>query len=84
MVVQHQFHVGSAGDAAFKEKSFTRMRELCAQARTIVIVSHALATINELCDTALWMHKGALVAKGEPEIITEKYLKFLKGKLKAR
>ena len=35
----------SAGDASFKEKSFTRMRELCAEARTIIIVSHALATV---------------------------------------
>ena len=67
----------SAGDAAFKEKSFTRMRELCAQARTIVIVSHALATINELCDSAIWMHKGSMLAKGKPETITEEYLKFL-------
>jgi len=67
----------SAGDAAFKEKSFTRMRELCAEARTIVIVSHALATINELCDSAIWMHKGSLLAKGKPEVITEQYLKFL-------
>ncbi len=67
----------SAGDAAFKEKSFTRMRELCEQARTIVIVSHALATINELCDTAIWMHKGKMLAKGKPEAITGEYLKFL-------
>lgn len=67
----------SAGDASFKEKSFTRMRELCAEARTIVIVSHALATINELCDTALWMHKGQALAHGKPERITEEYLKFL-------
>ena len=67
----------SAGDAAFKEKSFTRMRELCVQARTIVIVSHALATINELCDSAIWMHKGSMLAKGKPETITEEYLKFL-------
>ena len=43
----------SAGDASFKEKSFNRMRELCKEARTIVIVSHALATINELCDSAI-------------------------------
>ncbi|CAB4977354.1 unannotated protein [freshwater metagenome] len=67
----------SAGDAAFKEKSFNRMRELCAQARTILIVSHALASINELCDSAIWLHKGKLVANGKPEDITEQYLKFL-------
>jgi len=67
----------SAGDAAFKEKSFERMRQLCAEARTILIVSHALATVTDLCDTAIWMHKGSLVAKGKPEEIVDGYLKFL-------
>jgi teichoic acid transport system ATP-binding protein len=67
----------SAGDAAFKEKSFEKMRELCTEARTIVIVSHALKTITELCDSAIWLHKGELVGKGEPQAITDKYLEFL-------
>ncbi len=67
----------SAGDAAFKEKSFERMRQLCAEARTIVIVSHALATVTDLCDTAVWMHKGSMVATGKPEEIVDGYLKFL-------
>ena len=67
----------SAGDAAFKEKSFLRMRELVKEARTILIVSHALATISDLCDTAIWMHKGRILAYGEPSKIVEEYLKFL-------
>jgi len=67
----------SAGDASFKEKSFNRMRELCAEARTIVIVSHALQTVNDLCDSAIWMHKGNMLAKGKPEAIVDQYLKFL-------
>jgi teichoic acid transport system ATP-binding protein len=67
----------SAGDASFKEKSFTRMRELCAEARTIIIVSHALATVTELCDSAIWMHKGAMLAQGKPDAIVDQYLKFL-------
>jgi len=67
----------SAGDAAFKEKSFERMRQLCAEARTILIVSHALATVTDLCDTAIWMHKGTMLSKGKPEEIVDQYLKFL-------
>jgi lipopolysaccharide transport system ATP-binding protein/teichoic acid transport system ATP-binding protein len=67
----------SAGDAAFKEKSFNRMRQLCDEARTILIVSHALSSLNELCDHAIWMHKGKMLASGEPEDITDQYLKFL-------
>lgn len=68
----------SAGDAAFKEKSFSKMRELCDQARTILIVSHALGTIQELCTDAIWMHKGELIRRGTPDEITEEYLRFLK------
>lgn len=67
----------SAGDAAFKEKSFERMRQLCAEARTILIVSHALATVTDLCDTAIWMHKGSMLSRGKPEEIVDQYLKFL-------
>lgn len=67
----------SAGDAAFKEKSFNKIRELCQEARTILIVSHALSSLNELCDQAIWMHRGQMLASGKPEEITENYLKFL-------
>jgi len=67
----------SAGDAAFKEKSFLRMRELVKEARTIVIVSHALQTVKDLCTHAIWMHKGQVLASGEAGAITDKYLDFL-------
>jgi ABC-type polysaccharide/polyol phosphate transport system ATPase subunit len=67
----------SAGDAAFKEKSFLRMRELVQEARTIVIVSHALQTVKDLCTHAIWMHKGEILAKGDAGEITDKYLEFL-------
>jgi teichoic acid transport system ATP-binding protein len=68
----------SAGDASFKEKSFNRMRELVEEARTIVIVSHALQTVIDLCDSAIWMHKGVMLQSGKPEAIVEQYLQFLK------
>jgi teichoic acid transport system ATP-binding protein len=72
----------SAGDAGFKEKSFNRMRELCKQASTILIVSHALSSINELCDSAIWINKGRMLAHGKPKEITDQYLNFLNaGKL---
>jgi ABC-type polysaccharide/polyol phosphate transport system ATPase subunit len=53
------------------------MKELCEEARTILIVSHALSSINELCDHVIWMHRGSMLASGEPEVITEQYLKYL-------
>jgi len=67
----------STGDAAFKEKSMSKMRELVGQARTIVIVSHGLGTIKELCNAALWLHKGELIRSGTPDEVVDSYMKFL-------
>ena len=47
----------SVGDAKFRKKSFEKMRELCQEDRTIVLVSHALGSIEELCDQAIWINK---------------------------
>jgi ABC-type polysaccharide/polyol phosphate transport system ATPase subunit len=68
----------ATGDAAFKEKSLGKMHELVGEARTIVIVSHALGTIRELCNRAIWMHNGELIQIGDPDSVVEAYMKFLK------
>ena len=67
----------SVGDARFKRKSFEKMRELCTEDRTIVLVSHSMASIEELCDQAIWMHKGELRMEGEPDEVIDAYTTFL-------
>src|SRR3712207_1403480 len=67
----------SVGDARFRKKSFNKMRELCSQARTIVLVSHALGSIKELCDSAVWMHKGELRMQDDPAAVVKSYREFL-------
>jgi ABC-type polysaccharide/polyol phosphate transport system ATPase subunit len=67
----------SVGDARFRRKSFERMRELCGEDRTILLVSHALGSIEELCDEAIWMHKGRMKLWDEPPAVIDAYTKFL-------
>ena len=67
----------SVGDARFRRKSANKMRELCSQARTIILVSHALGTVRELCDQALWMDKGVMRMWDEPETVVDAYTEFL-------
>ena len=57
--------------------SFEKMRQLCAEARTILIVSHALGTLNELCQEAIWLHQGKVLARGVATSVTDQYLEFL-------
>ena len=67
----------SVGDARFRKKSFRKMRELCSENRTILLVSHALGSIKELCDQAIWMHKGELRMWDEPDAVVDAYTEFL-------
>jgi ABC-type polysaccharide/polyol phosphate transport system ATPase subunit len=67
----------SVGDARFRRKSANKMRELCSQARTIILVSHALGTVRELCDQAIWMDRGVLRMRDEPEAVVDAYTEFL-------
>jgi ABC-type polysaccharide/polyol phosphate transport system ATPase subunit len=67
----------SVGDARFRRKSFDRMRQLCKEDRTILLVSHALATIEKLCDDCIWMHKGEMRMWDEPTAVVEAYTEFL-------
>ncbi len=67
----------SVGDARFKRKSFRRMRRLCEEDHTVVLVSHALGSIKELCDQVIWMHEGELRMWDEPEAVIDAYTEFL-------
>ncbi|MEA2135758.1 MAG: hypothetical protein QOC68_3667, partial [Solirubrobacteraceae bacterium] len=67
----------SVGDARFRRKSAEKMRELCGEDRTVVLVSHALGTIQELADQAIWMDKGEMRMWDDPESVTNAYTEFL-------
>jgi len=67
----------SVGDARFRRKSFRKMRELIRQDRTILLVSHALGSIEELCDAAIWIDKGVLRMWDGPDAVVEAYTEFL-------
>ena len=67
----------SVGDARFRRKCARKMRELCSEDRTVVLVSHALGTIGELADQAIWIHKGELRMWDDPEGVVDAYTEFL-------
>jgi ABC-type polysaccharide/polyol phosphate transport system ATPase subunit len=70
----------STGDARFREKSFDKMRELTGKARTIVLVSHGLRSIRELCDEAIWMHEGRISMRDDADTVVDAYKEFLQLK----
>lgn len=67
----------STGDASFKEKSAQRIDELAKQAKTLIVVSHALGSIQELCTEVIWLDHGKLIMSGKSDEIVHAYTKFL-------
>jgi hypothetical protein len=71
------FRALSAGDASFKEKSYQRIQELADQAKTLLVVSHALSTIQDLCTDVIWLHQGRIAKRGLPKDVVKAYTGFL-------
>ena len=67
----------SAGDAKFRQKAQRKMLDLCDQAGTILLVTHALQTVKDMCTESIWMHKGQLIQRGKPDEIVDAYTRFL-------
>ena len=71
----------AVGDANFQAKCFNKLREIKAHGTTIVIVSHSLGQIEQICDRSIWIHEGLIRAEGPPKEIDLEYLDFMGQKL---
>ena len=70
----------SVGDKNFQQKSYNKMKELINdENRTVVIVSHSLPTLRELCDEVLWLHEGKIKKIGAPEEVIPEYEAFMES-----
>ena len=68
----------SVGDERFKKKSLAKMKDLITdENRTVIIVSHGLDILEELCDRVMWMHDGEIREIGDPKPVLEHYKEFM-------
>ncbi|MGN0614708.1 ABC transporter ATP-binding protein [Ruminococcus flavefaciens] len=74
----------AVGDANFQTKCFNKLKEIKAQGTTIVIVSHALGQIEQICDRAIWIHEGLIKAEGPPKEIDLEYLDYMSRKMQEK
>jgi lipopolysaccharide transport system ATP-binding protein len=74
----------SVGDAAFATKSFDRILELKRSGTTILFCSHALYQVQALCDRAIWLLQGRVMADGKPRDVINAYQAHLNTRQLAR
>lgn len=63
----------AVGDEAFRAKSMQAMENLVDRSGTIVFVSHALASVADFCDRALWLDHGRVKEIGPAKLVVENY-----------
>ena len=69
----------SVGEERFRKKSLAKMKELITdKKRTVIIVSHSIETLKELCNSVLWIHDGNVMEIGDPAVVLAHYKEFMK------
>lgn len=68
-----------AGDAYFVAKSKTRVQKLIDSGCTMLLVSHSMQQVLELCDEAIWMDQGRIRMRGESFLVVKAYEEYIHG-----
>ncbi|MFC3039729.1 ABC transporter ATP-binding protein [Virgibacillus xinjiangensis] len=63
----------STGDMAFKQKASERIQEMMERAKAVIIVSHSLSFIEQICTRGIWMERGQVMYDGNAEEAVAKY-----------
>lgn len=64
----------SVGDGAFQKKCLGKMDEVRRDGRTVILVSHDLPVVANLCQRAILLRRGKIVGDGRPQQIIEQYM----------
>ena len=67
----------AVGDAEFQEKCRLKFVDYKQQGKTVILVSHSMDTVQQMCDHAAWLRHGELVESGEAEPTIAAYLNSL-------
>ncbi|OED30322.1 ABC transporter ATP-binding protein [Methanosphaera sp. WGK6] len=67
----------SVGDASFQKKCKKRMNEMMQGDVSLLFVSHSINQVRDLCDKAIWLDHGKVVAQGEVNKICNQYMKHV-------
>lgn len=74
----------AVGDTNFQAKCFEKLREMKRDGTTIVIVSHSLAQIEQICDRSVWIDKGVVQKEGRPRDVHPVYMDYMSQKRRDR
>ena len=69
----------AVGDVTFQQKCMEKFVDFRNEGRTIVLVTHAMNSVRDMCDRAAWLEHGRLVDMGDPAELVEAYTERMLG-----
>jgi lipopolysaccharide transport system ATP-binding protein len=69
----------AVGDVEFQKKCLGKMGDVVAKGRTVLFVSHNMASIRQLCPECMWLENGQIIEIGQSANVIESYLKNTSG-----
>lgn len=63
----------SVGDSEFQKKSFEKFLEFKNLGKTIILVTHTMQVVRDICDTATWINQGTHVVTGDADSVVDRY-----------
>ena len=69
----------SVGDAKFRTKSLKKVQSMFKKGVTVIFVSHSIEQVKAICDTAILLDHGKIIAKGDVEEVSDIYDKMTRG-----
>lgn len=69
----------AVGDVTFQQRCMEKFSEFRDEGRTIVLVTHDLASVRDMCDRGLWLDHGEIRGEGNPSDLVERYHAAMMG-----
>lgn len=69
----------AVGDTAFQQKCLGKMRDVSSHGRTVLLVSHSMATVAQLCKKTVWLNEGRVEEFGPSDGVIQSYLNSQKS-----
>jgi lipopolysaccharide transport system ATP-binding protein len=74
----------AVGDLAFQRKCLDRIDDFRSQGCTILLVSHDMHSVQQLCNVALWLRRGKLAAYGPADVVVDQYVSEMSTETRRR
>ena len=69
----------AVGDVTFQQKCMEKFVDFRNEGRTIILVTHAMNSVKDMCDRAIWLKHGVITGEGDPAELVEAYTEMMLG-----